>query len=156
MSGKSEELAGRIIGLVDPLRRVLIQAARSAEELPPLTEAHATLLRVLVAAGPLRPAQAADELRLSRSTVSNLVRELTASGLIERSPSAADGRSVLLAPTPRASKQLGIFGQGRVVALARALDDVSAEDRERLAAALPVFSRVLDRLTIMTDLEEKE
>jgi DNA-binding MarR family transcriptional regulator len=156
MGENSEALADRFIGLVDPLRRVLIRAARSAEELPPLTEAHATLLRLLVAAGPLTPAQVADELRLSRPTVSNLVRELAADGLIERSPSAADGRSVLLVPTPRARKQLEMFGQGRILALAQALDGVSAEERDRLAAALPVLSRLLDRLTVTTDLEEKK
>ncbi len=156
MDGKSEELADRFIGVVDPLRRVLIRAARSAEELPPLTEAHATLLRLLVAAGPLAPAQAAGELRLSRSTVSNLVRELAADGLIERSRSAADGRSVLLVPTPRARKQLEMFGQGRILALAHALDAVSAKERDCLAAALPVLSRLLDRLTTTTDLEEEK
>lgn len=150
-SGPDWELADRIIGLMDPLRRVLIRAARSAAVLPPLTEAHATLLRVLVAAGPLSPAQVAAELRLSRSTVSNLVRELTDNGLVKRTPSAVDGRSVLLAPTLRAGKQLETFGAGRSRALAHALGEVSAEERELLEAALPALARLLDVLTVVTE-----
>ena len=149
--GPERELADRIIGLVDALRRMMIRAARSAAALPPLTEAHATLLRALVAAGSLPPGQLAAELRLSRPTVSNLVRELVDSGLIERTPSAVDGRSVLLAPTRRARRQLETFGYGRTLALARALDGLPGEDRELLIAALPTLSRLLDVLADMAE-----
>lgn len=152
--GPERELADRIIGLVDALRRVLIRAARSAAALPPLTEAHASLLRGLVASGPLAPGQLAAELRLSRPTVSNLVRELVASGLVERTPSAVDGRSVLLTPTSRARKQLETFGLGRTRAVALALDGLSAEDRQLLMAALPALSRLLDVLAVMTEQQD--
>ncbi|MBP2329410.1 DNA-binding MarR family transcriptional regulator [Kibdelosporangium banguiense] len=150
-SGSDPALGDHLIQVMDLLRRSLIRAARSAGGLSALTEAHATLLRVLIVGGPLSPAQVAAKLRLARPTVSNLVRELTAGGLIERQPSAVDGRSVLLAPTQRARTQLDTFSRGRSMVLACALGEIAADDRDRLAAALPSLSRLLERLETVAE-----
>jgi DNA-binding MarR family transcriptional regulator len=150
MGRPDRELGDQLIGLMDRLRRVLIRSARSAG-LRPLTEAHATLLRTLVSDGPATPARVASELGLARPTVSNLVRDLVSEGLVERRPSSADGRSVSLAPTVRARQQLAEFGRGRSDALARALGELSAPDRDCLIAAVPALGRLLERLTADAD-----
>lgn len=135
----ARELGDQFMALTDALRRVLIRAARSTSALPTLTEAHATLLRKLVADGPCSPAQAAIDLHLARSTVSNLVRELTANGMIERISSTTDKRSVSLVPTRRAREVLDAFSRGRSLVLAQALASLTGKERTQLAAALPVL-----------------
>lgn len=59
-----------------------------------------------------------------------------------RSPSAADGHSVLLTSTVRAREVLDALSRRRVEALA----GLPAEDRADLAAALPALGRLLERL----------
>jgi DNA-binding MarR family transcriptional regulator len=139
----ARELGDQFMAVTDALRRVLIRAARSTAALPTLTEAHATLLRKLVADGPCTPAQASAELHLARSTISNLVRELIANGMIERVTSTTDKRSVSLFPTQRARDVLDAFSRGRSLVLAQAVASLPGKDRAQLAAALPVLESVL-------------
>ena len=156
MDGAPRELGDELVQVLRPLRRALVRATRAVEGLPSLTEAQVALLRVLVTGGPLSPARAAAELHLARSTVSNLVKELVGEGLVDRRPSALDGRSVELAPTARARELLETFNSGRGRVLSRALAEISAEDRERLAAAAPSLRRLLERLMAMGDIGEQE
>jgi DNA-binding MarR family transcriptional regulator len=136
----------RLSGLLRALWHAVVRATRAAEHLPSLPESHVAVLRTLVAAEELTPAQLAAQLRLARSTVSNLIRELTVEGLVERRPSAADGRSVLLVATDRAREVLEAFGRGRVEVVARALDDLSEADRQDVVSVLPALERLLERL----------
>jgi DNA-binding MarR family transcriptional regulator len=57
-----------------------------------------------------------------------------------------DGRPVLLVPTTRAEEMLNAFRQGRSEVMARALDTLSDDDRDRLAGALPALARLLDEV----------
>jgi DNA-binding MarR family transcriptional regulator len=156
MDAAPRELGDELVQVLRPLRRALVRATRAVEGLPSLTEAQVALLRVLVRAGPLSPARVAAELHLARSTVSNLVKELDGEGLVDRRPSALDGRSVVLAPTGRARELFETFNSARGTVLSRALAEIPAEDRERLAAALPSLRRLLERLMAMGDVEERE
>ncbi|MET0692560.1 MAG: MarR family transcriptional regulator [Propionibacteriaceae bacterium] len=145
--------------LADQLRalwQALVRATRTAEQLPSLPEAQVAVLRKLVASDGLSPAQLAAELHLARPTISNLVPELTAEGLVERRPSPLDGRSVLLVPTDRARDVLAAFSRGRVQVLARALDQVPPTDRRRLVEALPALELLLDRLETMSEAPPRE
>ena len=135
--------------LADLLRALwpaLVRATRVAERLPPLPEAQVAVLRTLVATGGLTPGQLAVELHLARPTISNLVSDLTAEGLVDRRPSPHDGRSVLLVPTTRARQLLTSFSRGRVKILAQALDSLPFEDRDRLLSALPALELLLVEL----------
>lgn len=136
----------QLAGLLRTLWPALVRATRSVEQLPALPEAQVAVLRALIAAGGLTPGELALELRLARSTISNLVGELATQRLVERRPLAADGRSVLLVPTGRARAVLEAFSRGRVEVLERALDELSAADRVRLLDALPSLERLLTQL----------
>ncbi|MEV6492557.1 MarR family transcriptional regulator [Actinoplanes sp. NPDC051633] len=132
----------QLSGLLRSVWRALVRATRSAERLPALPEAQAVLLQRLIAAGPVSPAQLAGDLHLARPTVSNLVRDLTAAGLVDREPSATDGRSVLLVPTPLARDVVEAFGRGRVEVLGKAMGELTPCEQARLLAALPALSRL--------------
>lgn len=154
LAGLEQDLAGladQLATLLQALWRAVEHATRSFEQLPSLPEAQAEILRKLVAAGPSSPTQLAAGLDLARPTVSNLVRDLTAGGWLERSPSATDGRSVLLSPADRAREVLEAFDRGRAEVLARALAETPAKDRAELAEAMPALRRLLERLQAMAE-----
>ncbi|MEU7166765.1 MarR family transcriptional regulator [Streptomyces morookaense] len=130
---------GRLIG---PLRRAVLRTRRAAE-LPDLPEAQIELLRALAEAGPLSPRQAADRLRLAPSTISNLVRTMTAAGLVERKPSATDLRTVHLIATPTALEMLHTYDRTSTAALHRALANLAPHNREAIERALPALAELL-------------
>ncbi|GAA2354163.1 MarR family transcriptional regulator [Saccharopolyspora halophila] len=153
MVDSTDETGESLMRLLPPLRRATVQAVRAAEGLPNLPEAQVLLLRTLEAVGPVTPGRLADELHLARPTVSNLVRELASSGLLERKPSEQDGRSVLLVPTDHARDLLEAFNRGRQEVLARALRAIPEADRDNVAAAVPSLGLLLKQLQQMGDQE---
>ncbi|NSC21971.1 MarR family transcriptional regulator [Streptomyces albus subsp. chlorinus] len=144
------DTATRIGRLIGPLRRAVLRTRRFDEALPDLPEAQIELLRTLAEDGPATPREVAGRLRIAPSTVSNLVRAMTASGLVERTPSATDLRTVRLAATPRALDLLGRYDRVSTGALRQALDDLAPESREALERALPVFAELLTALEART------
>ncbi|AEW94178.1 MULTISPECIES: MarR family winged helix-turn-helix transcriptional regulator [Streptomycetaceae] len=137
---------GRLLG---PLRRAVLRTRR-AEGLPDLPEAQIELLRALAETGTATPRQVAARLRVAPSTVSNLVRTMTAAGLVERTPSAADLRTVHLAASPRALDMLDRYDRTSTAALRRALDGLAPAKREALERALPVLAELLTTLEAQT------
>jgi DNA-binding MarR family transcriptional regulator len=88
----------------------------------------------------------ARELGLLPSNVSASVRSLVQRGLVERRPSARDGRQVLLflTPTARAARQAR---ERRWAAdLEQLLGDLPTADRTRLLAAAPALVGLAQRL----------
>jgi DNA-binding MarR family transcriptional regulator len=127
---------GRLIG---PLRRAVLLRTRRAEHLPDLPEAQIELLRVLSEAGPLAPRDAATRLRVASSTVSNLVRVMTASGLVERRPSPTDLRTVTLVASPHALDLLDRYDRVSTEELRRALSALAPDSRRAIEEALPAL-----------------
>ncbi|MEV5518529.1 MarR family transcriptional regulator [Streptomyces flaveolus] len=134
---------GRLIG---PLRRAILLSTRRAEDLPDLPEAQIELLRVLSDEGPLAPREAAARLRVAPSTISNLVRAMTAAGLVERKPSTTDLRTVQLVASPHALDLLNRYDQVSTDALRRGLADLSPLSRRALDQALPALAELLHAL----------
>lgn len=134
---------GRLLG---PLRRSVLRATRNAGGLPDLPEAQIELLRTLVAASPLSPAEAARRLGVANSTVSNLVKAMTNSGLVRREQAPGDFRGVLLAPTGTALDLLDRYDRTSSAALAEAIDRLSPDDRVIVAEAVPVLRRLTAEL----------
>ncbi|MFJ9931130.1 MULTISPECIES: MarR family winged helix-turn-helix transcriptional regulator [Streptomyces] len=130
---------GRLIG---PLRRAILRTRRVAD-LPDLPEAQIELLRALAEAGPLSPRQAADRLRLAPSTISNLVRTMTAAGLVEREPSVTDLRTVHLTASPTALEMLDTYDRTSTAALHSALANLNPNSREAIERALPALAELL-------------
>lgn len=132
---------GRRLG---PLRRAVLRATRQAADLPDLPEAQIELLRTLSGApGGLSPREAAARLRIAPSTLSNLLRSMTASGLVTREQHPDDLRTAVLTASDEARTLLDRYDRASAVALTAAGAGLSAADRQALAAALPVLDRLL-------------
>lgn len=129
--------------LLGPLRRAVLRATRRAEDLPDLPEAQIVLLRVLREHGPERPGAVAAQLRISPSTVSNLVRSMTAQGLVERDASPSDLRGTRLSSTDAAQVLLARYDRASRAMLEKAIASLPEESQGRLAAVIPDLRELL-------------
>lgn len=133
---------GRLIG---PLRRAVL-GTRLAADLPDLPEAQIELLRALDEAGAATPSEIAARLRVAPSTVSNLVRTMTAAGLVLRTPSAIDLRTVHLSLSPTARDMLDRYDHTSSAALRRAMNRLTPQHRKALERALPALADLITAL----------
>ncbi|MEU5312614.1 MarR family winged helix-turn-helix transcriptional regulator [Streptomyces sp. NPDC021562] len=140
------DTASELSRLLGPLRRAVVRATRSADGLPDLPEAQIELLRALASEGPLSPRATAQRLGIAPSTVSNLVKTMSAAGLVTREPAPGDLRAVVLAPSITALDLLDRYDRTSSAALAQAIDQLPTDDRETLTAALPVLARLTSAL----------
>jgi DNA-binding MarR family transcriptional regulator len=107
-----------------------------------VSEAHA--ISELHAAGSLTQQGLADRLRLQKSTVSRLVDELCADGLVARKANPADRRSVLLELTPLGRSRAERLANARQALFGRLLDRLTTEDRRLVIAGLDRLARAAD------------
>jgi len=139
--GADQPLEERLPPLLRGLWRAAGRLARADEALPARPEAQIEVLHAL-ARGPMSPAQIADALQLARPTVSNLIRVMTADGLVRRWRSDTDGRAVLLSLSPEAGAMMATVRRRRAAAFTRALAQLPDAAREQLAAALPALGQL--------------
>ncbi|MEU0540114.1 MarR family transcriptional regulator [Nocardia sp. NPDC005978] len=125
----------------------MLRRTRSAEGLPDLPEAQIELLRLLVATGGLAPSRAATELKVAQSTISNLVRTMSAADLVERRPLPSDGRGALLVASTRARQLLDRYDRASATVLRDTMRELPAADRHALQAALPSLRLLLVALS---------
>ena len=142
----SMDTAAALSQLLGPLRRAVMRSARSAGDLPELPDAQIELLRALAARPGATPRAVADQLRMAPSTISNLVKTMTASGLVERHHSPDDLRVVGLTATDTALELLERYDRTSTVALAEAIASLSTPDEAVLSRALPVLRQLLTAL----------
>lgn len=128
--------------LIGPLRRALLRATLRFDGLPDIPDAQVELLRAMSARRAATPGKLAEELGLARSTVSNLIKALTAAGLATRTLSQTDARNVEVEPTAQARNLLKRYDRTSSEILDRALQSLSAEDRRRIDAAMPALGRL--------------
>ncbi|MFC7343524.1 MarR family winged helix-turn-helix transcriptional regulator [Saccharopolyspora griseoalba] len=140
------DTAAELSRLLGPLRRSVLRATRGAEGLPDLPEAQIELLRTLATAGPLGPGEAARRMGVANSTVSNLVRAMGTADLVRRERSPEDFRAVRLAPTETALDFLDRYDRTSTAALAEAIARLPPDEREALAAAIPVLAHLAEDL----------
>ena len=138
----------RLSGLISPLRRGLLRAARNAEHLPDIPDAQVDVLRALHADTARSPADIAEELSLSRTTVSNLLRTMEAAGLVTREADPLDGRRVEVRASARATGLLRRFDDASAALLAEAVDALPPAERAALGAALPALERLRDEVQV--------
>jgi DNA-binding MarR family transcriptional regulator len=143
---EAQVLAAELLGAISAIRRVSRRAVRSAWAEQPLPPAQSELLRLAASRPGISVADAARELRLAPNTVSTLVGRLAAAGLLERTRASSDGRSVRLTVTPRAEQRLASWRDLRAELAGRALDRMTAEDRQALADAIPALLRFAAQL----------
>ncbi|BCJ50306.1 hypothetical protein Asp14428_17810 [Actinoplanes sp. NBRC 14428] len=139
--------AARLASVISPLRRTLLAAARAAEHLPEIPDAQIEIVRALPRGTTAGPGELAERLRLSRSTVSNLLTTMEANGLVRRRPRPGNHRHVDVLATEKALDLFDRFDLASGALVARAAATLSDVDRAALAAAVPALERLRDALT---------
>lgn len=140
------DTAATLSQLLGPLRRAVLRSARSAGDLPDLPEAQIELLRALASRPGATPRAMATQLRMAPSTISNLVKTMTAAGHVERHPSPHDLRTVGLTVSAATLELLDRYDRTSTAALADAIAGLGAPDEAALSRALPVMERLLAAL----------
>lgn len=109
-----------------------------------ITEAHA--LGELHATGPIAQQRLADALRLQKSTVSRLVDQLTAGGLVERTPNPQDRRSHLIGLTPTGTRRARRLEDARRDLFQRLLADLAPDERRLVVDGVTRLERAAHAL----------
>ncbi|MEV4013230.1 MarR family transcriptional regulator [Nonomuraea angiospora] len=84
--------------------------------------------------------------RVSAQAIGTVLTGLHRRGMVEREPDPADGRRVITGITEAGKAALVNREQVITERLAAAVDSLTPEERERLAAALPVLVVLAERL----------
>jgi DNA-binding MarR family transcriptional regulator len=123
----------------------LLRAARAADADLDLDGPRASLLSVLVFAGPQPVTKLAVLEQVSAPAISKMVSALESAGLAKRSHSETDRRVVLVSATPAGKRLLERGRAARVRVIAALLADVTEAELQTLRAASDVIAA---RLTL--------
>ncbi len=115
---------------------------RRARPVGDLTPGLLSALTSLDLAGALTPRELADVERVQPPTVTKTVAKLEERGLVGRTPHPTDGRQVILAPTEEGRRVLAEHRRARDAWLARKLAGLTAAERDTLARAAEILTRV--------------
>jgi len=135
--------------LTDTAARLRLAVVRTARRLrqeagtelsPSATAALASVERH----GPLTPSELADIERIKRPTATRVLRSLGDEGLIERTPDPSDGRSALIAITPRGTERLRRLRGRKNAYLARRMRKLEPGEIETLEQAAILLERLLE------------
>lgn len=108
--------------------------------------AQVELLQSLADSAPARVGDLATRLRLAPSTVSGLISQMMASGLVERGTNRSDRRVAVVELSADGKRQLAGWHTAHRDRIATALGELDPQDRTAIDAALPALSRLVDRL----------
>jgi DNA-binding MarR family transcriptional regulator len=142
--GKAE--AAELLAAMGAIRRVTRRAVRNAAHAEPLPPARSELLRLAARRPGLSVAEAAHELRLAPNSVSTMVSQLAADGLLSRGRATGDGRTVRLTVTEKGAARVAQWRDVRVEMTGRALDTLAEADRQSIRLALPALARLAERM----------
>ena len=120
----------------------LLRRLRREDDAAGLPAPQLSALSVIVFGGPLTLGDLARAEQVRPPTISKLIVELEARGLVEREIDPADRRIVRVRASARGTKVLHDGRQRRVAALVASLEALSTRDRAMLARALPVLERI--------------
>jgi DNA-binding MarR family transcriptional regulator len=132
-------------GLAHELRDAIARLNRRVRQARPvgeLTIAQLSALTSLELAGALTPRELADVERVQPPTMTKVVARLEEAGLVQRAPHPTDGRQVILSATERGRAVYAQFERSRDQWLAQQLAELTAAERETLAAAAQILHRV--------------
>ena len=143
MTGHLQELAERLHSASLHLNR----AVRRVDAEMGLTPARASTLSVLVFGGARTVGELAMAEGVRSPTMTVLVKGLEADGLVRRTASARDRRSVVVDATPRGRRLLQRGRRRRVGVLQAALGEVPVADLEVLRRAAALMLDAAQRVT---------
>lgn len=134
-----DELAGRLRLVVARLARRLRQEAD-----PGMSPSMAAALSSIDRFGPLTPSELADIERVRRPTVTRVLSNLEAEGLVVRAPDPDDGRVVRVGISAGGRRLQRRLRRRKSAYLARRLRGLDADERAVLARATGILERVLE------------
>ncbi|MGK3203111.1 MarR family winged helix-turn-helix transcriptional regulator [Amycolatopsis sp. MEPSY49] len=137
------ELADRLLGAVQGIRRVVRRRVRADVPGFPLPGAQVEVLRVVADQPGIGVAAAARELHLAANSVSTLVNQLVDAGLLRREPDPADRRATRLEITGAARERMAAWRRARTGLVADALAGLSEEDTAAIEQALPALEKLM-------------
>ncbi|MEV4147782.1 MarR family transcriptional regulator [Amycolatopsis sp. NPDC049691] len=137
------ELADRLLGAVQGIRRVVRRRVRADVPGFPLPGAQVEVLRVVADQPGIGVAAAARELHLAANSVSTLVNQLVEAGLLRREPDPADRRATRLEITGAARERMATWRRARTGLVADALAGLSEEDTAAIEQALPALEKLM-------------
>ena len=138
--------AAELLAAMGAVRRVARRAVRSSAQAGALPPARSELLRLTARRPGISVAEAAQELRLAPNSVSTMVSQLAADGLLTRGRVAADGRSVRLTVTDEGAARVGQWRDIRAELAGRALERLPSADRRAISAAVPALARLAEQM----------
>lgn len=138
--------AAELLAAIGAIRRVARRAVRNSADAEPLPPARSELLRLAARRPGLSVAEAAQELRLAPNSVSTMVSQLAADGLLSRGRVEGDGRMVRLSVTDRGAARIAQWRDARAEITGRALDVLGEADRRSIRGALPALARLAERM----------
>jgi DNA-binding MarR family transcriptional regulator len=137
-----EDLGELLVGIQRVVRRRLRQDLAG----PRLRGAQLELLRLVGAQPGIGVSAAAKELHLAGNSVSTLVNQLVAAGLLERRTDPQDRRAVKLTITTEAAERLVDWDARRSELMRRQIALLTEHDRAALAEAVPALRRLAESL----------
>lgn len=97
-------------------------------------------LSQLAGAGPMRASALAEAERISPASMTRVLNVLESRGLVRRTADATDGRAQIVALTGSGEQVLAEGREAKLAALGRRVEALSADQRQALAAAVPVLA----------------
>jgi DNA-binding MarR family transcriptional regulator len=137
------ELADRLLGAVQGIRRVVRRRVRADVPGAPLPGAQVELLRVVADHPGIGVAAAARQLHLANNSVSTLVNQLADAGLLRREADPADRRAARLEVTAAAAARMAAWRRARTGLVADALAKLPEEDAAAIGQALPALEKLM-------------
>jgi DNA-binding MarR family transcriptional regulator len=134
----STELGADLLAVVARLNRLATQRTRL-----PLPWAQARLLSTIEDRGEARISDLADLDHCSQPTMTTQVRRLEEAGLVTRAVDPGDARAVLIRITDAGLHVLAQARVDRAAVIDPLLEQLTAEERETLGAAVGVMRRML-------------
>jgi DNA-binding MarR family transcriptional regulator len=138
--------AGELLTAVGAIRRVVRRAVRNSSTAQPLPPARSELLRLVARRPGISVAEAAQEMRLAPNSVSTMVSQLTADGLLSRGRASSDGRTARLTLTTAGTERIAQWQDIRTDVAGHALGRLNEADRQAIRAAIPALTRLAEQM----------
>jgi DNA-binding MarR family transcriptional regulator len=123
----------------------LLRGVRRVDAAMGLGPAKSSALSVLVFGGPRSAGALASAEGVKPPSLTRVIRELEADGLIRRRPDPHDGRAVRLEATAKATRALEAGRARRTGLLAEWIATLDPADARTLELALPVLERIVNQ-----------
>ncbi|MDA8047085.1 MAG: MarR family transcriptional regulator [Actinomycetota bacterium] len=145
----SRELVEALLGASRALVGVAVSSLAACDA--DVTLAQYRTLLVLSARGPQRVAQLAEATMVSPPNATRICSRLSGKGLVRRSRSPADRRSVRVSLTARGREVVARVSEARRTELGRVIAGIPEAGREQLIDALRAFTAAATRQTLKED-----